>query len=60
MDQTSKYHHLCPEERAFIMLERDQGADFYTEEKATIVPRTDPPLRKMGFNRLCEAGKIIL
>ena len=25
-----------------------QCADFYTEEKATIVPRTDPPLRKMG------------
>jgi len=37
-----------------------QCADFYTEEKATIVPRIPSPLRKMGFNRLCAAGKIIL
>lgn len=26
MDQMSKYHHLSPEERAFIMLERNRGS----------------------------------
>jgi hypothetical protein len=41
MDQMSNYHHLSPEERAFIMLARDRGLKTANPSMSALCPERE-------------------